>query len=105
MFLFFVVKGLMRNEQIRECVSCDWIGWATDCVHPKHIESVSLCPECNDATDWVSPDQCREWRDQLEVLREAAQDFVEKVERGEARSKRSYAKFKSALALLTGESE
>lgn len=34
----------------------------------------------------------------VRLLIEAAEDFVQKVENGEARSVRSYAKFKSALA-------
>lgn len=34
------------------------------------------------------------------ALREAAKEFVAKVERGDARSQRSYAAFKDALAML-----
>ena len=50
-------------EQIRECNYCDWIGWAYDCVHPKHIESLLLCPECNETTEFVTPQRCIELRD------------------------------------------
>lgn len=35
------------------------------------------------------------------ALKDAAEKFVSKVERGEARSRRSYAAFKAALAMLT----
>jgi len=40
-----------------------------------------------------------------DALVEAAEDFVAKVERGEARSVDSYAKFKAALALSKGETQ
>jgi hypothetical protein len=36
----------------------------------------------------------------LAFARAAMQDFVDKVDRGEARSKRSYARFKQALAVM-----
>lgn len=62
------------------------------------------CAEQNDAK-WMA---CVERKNkvideqaaEIAALREAAQDFVDKVERGEARSVRSYRKFKKAL---TGE--
>jgi hypothetical protein len=36
-------------------------------------------------------------------LRKASQDFIDKVDRGEARSKDSYAAFKAALSLPNGD--
>ena len=44
-----------RVDQIRECSGCDWVGWGEDCVHPKHVESLRLCPECNETTEQVTP--------------------------------------------------
>ena len=38
-------------------------------------------------------------RERLAALEAAARDFIAKVDRGEAQSKRSYAAFKAALAL------
>lgn len=35
---------------------------------------------------------------EIEELREAVQEFVDRVDRGEVRSKRTYAKFKALLA-------
>lgn len=39
----------------------------------------------------------------LAFARAAMQDFVDKVDRGEARSRRSYARFKQALAVMAEE--
>lgn len=52
-------------EQIRECNNCDWIGWGYECVSPKHVESLLLCPECNETTNLVTPARCVEFRDDL----------------------------------------
>lgn len=41
--------------EIRECISCEWVGWAEDCLRPKHGESPSLCPVCNETTFIITP--------------------------------------------------
>jgi len=52
-----------RVEQIRECNACDWVGWASDCVTPKHQVSLLLCPECQETTFCITPDHVKELRD------------------------------------------
>jgi hypothetical protein len=57
-----------QNEQIRVCNNdeCNWVGWLSDCVHPKHVDSLCLCPECKETTEYLSPEWFKEIRDQLE---------------------------------------
>lgn len=52
-----------KIEQIRECNNCEWIGWASDCVSPKHTQSLLLCPECHETTCYVTPERIIELRD------------------------------------------
>ena len=49
---------------------------------------------------FLAPRELAELLDIAEALRDACQEFVRKVECGEARSKRSYAEMKAALAKL-----
>jgi len=53
-----------RNEQIRICNNddCEWVGWLSDTVHPKHAESLSLCPECKETTECLTPEWLIELR-------------------------------------------
>lgn len=44
-----------RVEQIRECNACDWVGWQSECIHPKHAESLQLCPECHETAFCIMP--------------------------------------------------
>lgn len=41
----------------RECnaAACGWRGAATDCVTPKHVPEMLLCPECHETTEAVTP--------------------------------------------------
>ena len=35
---------------IRKCNGCDWVGIASETVHPKHVAEEQLCPLCNETT-------------------------------------------------------
>jgi hypothetical protein len=66
-------------------------------------------------TAWIKVVQKRNWRANpttgtpgdpvrgLEMLKEAAEDFVRKVDSGNARSVKTYGKFRDALAVLNGD--
>lgn len=41
--------------KILVCNNCDWTGWETEAVHPKHVESARLCPECYETTEEMTP--------------------------------------------------
>ena len=58
--------------EIRECNGCDWVGWADDCVHPKHVQSLSLCPECKETTFTVTSERVIELR---EMIQKAFNEF------------------------------
>lgn len=60
--------------EIRECNGCDWVGWVEDCVHPKHVESVCLCPECKETTFTVTPSRIVELR---ELVQDTYNEFNE----------------------------
>jgi len=36
---------------LRSCNACDWTGPESDCVHPKHVPEMVLCPLCHETTD------------------------------------------------------
>jgi NAD-dependent SIR2 family protein deacetylase len=42
--------------EIRECNSCDWVGYVDDCFHPKHQQSLMLCPDCKETTFVITPE-------------------------------------------------
>ncbi len=60
-----------RTEQIRECNNPErnWIGWESDCVHPKHAESLRLSPECHETTEQVTPTDMREIKTPLRDIK------------------------------------
>jgi hypothetical protein len=43
-------RGVPASAEMRECNGCGWIGYADECVHPKHVPSQLLCPVCNETT-------------------------------------------------------
>jgi hypothetical protein len=44
-----------KRPGVRVCCNsdCGWIGYETDCVHPKHVPDERLCPKCNEVTEAV----------------------------------------------------
>lgn len=46
------VTTLLGVEVIpmRQCNACEWIGSERESVHPKHDETMILCPKCNETT-------------------------------------------------------
>ena len=45
----------LQRLRMKACNNCDWIGYEEECVHLKHLESVKLCPECNETTFTLTP--------------------------------------------------
>ena len=45
------------------CNNCAWVGYKIETVHPKHLESVSLCPNCKETTEEVTPSWFNEIRE------------------------------------------
>lgn len=49
--LLAMIRRLLSEAELRECIACDWVGPVSETVTPKHVEGEMLCPECNDATE------------------------------------------------------
>jgi len=62
-----------------------------------HKEGCLYCAEVNELADHARPDECAE-SDLLGECLGAMQEFVDRVERGEVRSRYTYNKYKAILA-------
>lgn len=51
-----------KETEIRVCNNCDWVDKKKDTVHPKHDESMILCPECKETTEQVTANWFKELR-------------------------------------------
>lgn len=49
---------------IYACNNCAWVGHEGETVHPKHAESISLCPNCKETTEEVTPSWFNEIREE-----------------------------------------
>lgn len=47
--------AISLTEESRECNNpdCGWVGPVAECVTPKHIPEMILCPECHETTEPV----------------------------------------------------
>ena len=66
-----------RIEQIRECNACEWIGWQSECVAPKHLQSFLVCPECGETTEQVTPNQVKGLREYIQQLEADIKEYEE----------------------------
>lgn len=65
-----------------------WLGWPESLQHAVPSRIVRL-----------NKTAFAKMQNELRALRDAAKDFIDKVDRGEARSSKSYQKFKDALGI------